>query len=100
MRTAASHGHIWLGRIIITLGIVNGGLGLKLADNSTYGPIVYAIFAAVAWLIYVVAIVIGERRKRNSSMGGPPKYDEAMALHSRDQSADDGQPQEFYGRRK
>lgn len=100
-RTAASHGHIWLGRILITLGIINGGLGLKLADNSTYGPIVYAVFAAVAWVSYVVAIVIGERRKKNSNLGGPPKYDEAMALHSRNESTDGPvPPQEYYGRRK
>jgi len=99
-RTMASHGHIWLGRIIITLGIINGGLGLKLADNSTYGPIVYAVFAVIAWLIYVAAIVIGERRKKRNNMGSPPKYDEAVALHSRNESEEPTAPQEFYGRRK
>ncbi|QDS73760.1 hypothetical protein FKW77_005149 [Venturia effusa] len=100
-RTAVSHGHIWIGRILITLGIINGGLGLKLADNSTYGPIVYAVFAAVAWATYVVAIVIGERRKARSNqhIGGPPKYDEAMALHSRNESGETTAPQEYYGRR-
>ncbi|TID24384.1 iron reductase domain protein [Venturia nashicola] len=98
-RTAASHGHIWLGRILITLGIINGGLGLKLADNSTYGPIVYGIFAAVAWVTYVVAIVIGERRKARSIQSRPPKYDEAMALRSRSESTDATAPQEYYGRR-
>jgi hypothetical protein len=71
-----------------------------LADNSTYGPIVYAIFAAVVWVIYVAAIVIGERRKKRNNMGSPPKYDEAVALHSRDESTDNATPQEFYGRRK
>jgi hypothetical protein len=32
-RTFWSHAHIWLGRIIITLGIINGGLGLDLANK-------------------------------------------------------------------
>jgi hypothetical protein len=32
-RTFWSHAHIWLGRIIITLGIINGGLGLDLAHK-------------------------------------------------------------------
>jgi len=33
-RMVWSYGHIWLGRIIITLGIINGGLGLQLAKRT------------------------------------------------------------------
>jgi hypothetical protein len=75
-RTAPSHGHIWLGRIIITLGMINGGLGFKLAANTKIGPIIYVIVAIVFYVGYIVAIVIGERR-RAKRLGMPPKYQES-----------------------
>ena len=52
VRTLWSHAHIWLGRTIILVGIVNGGLGLRLADNTTVGKIVYAVVAALMGLAY------------------------------------------------
>ena len=55
-RSLWSHAHIWLGRTIILVGIVNGGLGLRLADNTTAGKIVYAVVAAVMGLLYVASI--------------------------------------------
>ncbi|KAK3698926.1 hypothetical protein LTR37_016713 [Vermiconidia calcicola] len=36
-RVVWSHGRIWLGRIVITLGTINGGLGLELAKRVAYG---------------------------------------------------------------
>lgn len=36
-RTPLAPVHVWLGRILIVLGMVNGGLGLKLADNTHGG---------------------------------------------------------------
>ena len=32
-----SHLHIWIGRIVITLGMINGGLGLLIAGNASRG---------------------------------------------------------------
>jgi hypothetical protein len=79
-RTIWSYGHIWLGRIAVTLGIINGGLGLKLADgmgmSSRSGIIAYGVIAGVMWLAWVVASVIGERRKAVAK-GAPPKYTDA-----------------------
>jgi hypothetical protein len=79
-RTIWSYGHIWLGRIAVTLGIINGGLGLKLADgmgmSSRSGIITYGVIAGVMWLAWVVASVIGERRKAVAK-GAPPKYTDA-----------------------
>jgi hypothetical protein len=69
-----SHGHVWLGRTIITLGIINGGLGFMLANNTSYGPIVYGVVAGVFYLAYVVAVIIGERRRARAL---PPKYEES-----------------------
>lgn len=69
-RTLWSYGHIWLGRIAVSLGIVNGGLGLMLADtmnmSSKGGMVAYGIIAALMWLTWVAAMIIGERRRRDA----------------------------------
>ncbi|KAF2768073.1 hypothetical protein EJ03DRAFT_252354, partial [Teratosphaeria nubilosa] len=72
-RVIWSYGHIWLGRIIITLGIINGGLGLWLAQKThIYAPpsgaiIGYSVAAGVIWLIYMACAIIGEARRKPSS---------------------------------
>ena len=80
-RTLWSYAHIWLGRIAITLGIINGGLGLKLADSmnmsSKSGMIAYGVIAAFMWLAWVAASFIGERRRRIARRNAPPKYSES-----------------------
>ena len=45
--------HVWWGRIIITLGIINGGLGLMLSDNTTKGEIAYGEIAGGIWLTWI-----------------------------------------------
>lgn len=59
-RTIWSHAHIWLGRSAILLGIINGGLGLRLADNTVAGEIAYSVVAAIAGSVYIATIVYGE----------------------------------------
>jgi hypothetical protein len=71
-RTAFSHLHMWVGRLLITLGVINGGLGFLLAGNTSTGPIAYAVVAAVFYLTYIVLAVVSERRRA----AAPPKYDE------------------------
>ena len=41
--------HVWGGRAMVTLGIVNGGLGLQLAGSSNTFKIAYSVVAAVVW---------------------------------------------------
>lgn len=76
-RTLWSYTHLWLGRIVITLGMINGGLGFELADTmnmgSRTGMIVYAVVAGVIWLAMVAAALLGERRRRAANAGRPPK---------------------------
>lgn len=66
-RTFYSHAHLWLGRIAVTLGIINGGLGLKLAEASQGLIIAYSIVSAFAWLMWVMTAVLGEMRRRDKS---------------------------------
>lgn len=77
-RTLWSYVHIWLGRIAVTLGIINGGLGLQWADSmnmsSKGGIIAYAVIAVIIWLAWIAAIIIGERRRARKLADAPPKY--------------------------
>ena len=52
-RNIFSYGHIWLGRCVIILGIINGGLGLQLAGDSTGGKIAYGVASGVIFLLYL-----------------------------------------------
>ncbi|KAH7407039.1 hypothetical protein DE146DRAFT_417674 [Phaeosphaeria sp. MPI-PUGE-AT-0046c] len=93
-RTVWSYGHLWLGRIVITLGIINGGLGMLMASDApaflafrpTRGQIIaYGIVAGIMWLAWVAAAIVGERRRQETHMaakaveiessdGSPPPY--------------------------
>lgn len=50
--------HRWLGRSLIALAIINGGLGLKLAQNTKGGEIAYGIVAGIVGSVYLTLLVI------------------------------------------
>nr|XP_036585690.1 uncharacterized protein CTRU02_04551 [Colletotrichum truncatum]KAF6795741.1 integral membrane protein [Colletotrichum truncatum] len=62
-RGIVSHIHIWYGRALIVLGIINGGLGLKLANTPNKFVIAYAVVAAILGLIWIGTAVWGETRR-------------------------------------
>lgn len=52
-RGLISYVHIWWGRILMVLGVINGGLGLQLA-NEEDGPIIaYSVISGVVFLGYL-----------------------------------------------
>ncbi|KAI9820422.1 MAG: hypothetical protein M1832_003755 [Thelocarpon impressellum] len=55
-KSALSHVHVWFGRILLVLGIINGGLGLQLANNSRNGEIAYGVVAGVVGVVYIVVV--------------------------------------------
>jgi len=66
-----SYIHLGIGRLAITLGIINGGFGLQLAGNASKGQIAaYSVVAVVMWLLWVGAALFGEirRRRRDPAM--------------------------------
>lgn len=65
-RTLWSTTHVWWGRTILTLGIINGGLGLMLSGNTVKGEIAYGVVAGVMWLIWMAVAVWGHLRSRGS----------------------------------
>jgi len=60
-RSAWAPLHVWYGRALLLLGILNGGLGLQLASGSPAysraGMIAYSVLAAVAGLALLGLIV-------------------------------------------
>ena len=72
-RTGWSYAHVWVGRGAVTLGIVNGGLGLRLAwqrgFTTRWGLVVYGVVAGVMLVVWVAAMVVGERKRAREITG-------------------------------
>lgn len=65
---AFGYAHRWLGRAIITLGIINGGLGLLLSGDGTRGQyIAYGVVAAIIWVAFVANAIMFELRGSKNS---------------------------------
>ncbi|KAG6020418.1 hypothetical protein E4U19_006369 [Claviceps sp. Clav32 group G5] len=62
-----SHFHIWFGRALMILGIVNGGLGLQATNQSTRFIIAYSVLAAVVSIIYTTSLTVGIYNRRNQT---------------------------------
>lgn len=94
-RTGFGRLHLWIGRILITLAMLNGGFGFRLASKSPYPPaksakIAYAVVAALMWLLYIVIVSVFETRRAAGNRGSgtqeeryalkrgePPTYEES-----------------------
>lgn len=64
-RSAFGIAHRWLGRTLILLGIVNGGLGWYIAGNtSAYIP--YGVVAGIVFLIYISVLIFASFRSGRS----------------------------------
>ncbi|KAG5974429.1 hypothetical protein E4U55_008215 [Claviceps digitariae] len=66
-RGLVSYFHIWFGRALMILGIVNGGLGLQAANQSNAFIIAYSVLAGVVAIVYTASSAVGvsKRRKQN-----------------------------------
>jgi low temperature requirement protein LtrA len=69
-RQVWSYMHLTIGRVGITLGIINGGLGLYISNASAYYTRVYAIVAAVMWALWMVVAIWAEIRRLKKSRQG------------------------------
>ncbi|KAK2612407.1 hypothetical protein QQS21_001511 [Conoideocrella luteorostrata] len=65
-RGVVSHIHIWYGRMLMILGIVNGGLGLHYANESANFIIAYAVVAGVVAILYASSITLGVSKRRKA----------------------------------
>ena len=84
--------HIWMGRLLITLGMINGGLGLLLSGNSTRGEqIAYGVIAGVIWVSWIF-IVIAIPVKRGEEVPGTINHKKRSSYES-DRTAVDTSPE-------
>ncbi|CEL09328.1 hypothetical protein ASPCAL12466 [Aspergillus calidoustus] len=80
-KTSYAYIHRWLGRILILLGIVNGGLGFMLVGigepgSPTSAVVIYSVLAGVVVLIYIAVLAIRPAvaaRKVSQSAGNNPQ---------------------------
>lgn len=76
-RTAVSHSHIWTGRTVIVLGMVNAVLGFSLA-GYTPETIGIAVIAIVVLAITLAIVYFGARRSKRSAV--PPASSEPSTI--------------------
>jgi hypothetical protein len=70
-RTILTRLHIWIGRTLILLGVVNGGLGLRLAATTPFNTpsvtrkveIAYGVLAGLMFLLYAGVSLVFEWRR-------------------------------------
>lgn len=59
-----AHVHIWFGRLLLTAGIIQGGLGFAFSASLPYATvdwaprIVYGVLAVVVWILYVSFAIV------------------------------------------
>jgi len=64
-----SHVHTWLGRIIVLVGIINGGLGLQYSDASNSAEIGYAVAAVLVVAVWTGVIELWHSKEEKERLG-------------------------------
>ena len=95
-RTSFGRIHIWLGRSLILMGTVNGGLGIRLAGKSplqsssttTKAATAYGVVAGAMFALYFILVVLFEirRRRRAHSRTTAPQQTQLEKLPTYDES--------------
>jgi hypothetical protein len=78
-RGSVSYFHIWWGRLLLAMGVINGGLGLLLANERNSLVTAYAVVAGVVYGVYILgklAIFFGRKRKNTvqKAPSTPPQH--------------------------
>ncbi|KAJ2906750.1 hypothetical protein MKZ38_010741 [Zalerion maritima] len=60
-RTSVSYAHMWIGIPLITVGIVNGFLGLRLAEKGTSLQIAYGVVTILIWIAWMAVSIFSSR---------------------------------------
>jgi hypothetical protein len=78
-RGLISYVHVWWGRVLMVLGVVNGGLGLELARESNGYIIAYGVVSGLIFLAYFGFKAFSFFRASKAPIGGA----EAKRVNSR-----------------
>ncbi|KAJ4175768.1 hypothetical protein NW759_017113 [Fusarium solani] len=79
-RGVISHVHIWLGRILMIISIINGGLGLQLASSPRGYIIAYSVVAGIAALLYIAGAFVSGLRKTTRAKQISPQMTQDQQL--------------------
>ncbi|KAL8715051.1 MAG: hypothetical protein Q9220_001008 [cf. Caloplaca sp. 1 TL-2023] len=75
-RTIPGYVHAWLGRAVLTLGMINGGLGLKICrDDTRSEQIAYGVLAGIIWCVWMGVSVWSEVKR---ARGGGAKQESSL----------------------
>ena len=58
--------HVWLGRVLVSAGLIDGVLGLTLAGKGAGVIVAYCIVAGGVWIIWIVVLVCASKRQKSS----------------------------------
>lgn len=53
VRDYKRHIHVWGGRVILVLGFINGGTGLRLSKAGNAGYIAYGVISGAIGILYI-----------------------------------------------
>lgn len=68
-KTFIGAAHVYIGRLLILLGIINGGIGLLWGRTSSRAQnIAYGVVCAVVWVVYILMSLGYEVRRENRSV--------------------------------
>jgi len=62
-----SHLHLWNGRVMVPLGIVNGGLGLHIAGATKGIKAAYGAVAGVLGGLWILVAIFSEVKRRRAA---------------------------------
>jgi len=73
-RGPVSYAHIWIGRILLLLGVINGGVGLQMVGEKKSFIIAYAVVAVILFAAWIAV--------KAFRFFGPNKEDKHEQLNS------------------
>ena len=59
-----THVHVWLGRVLVTLGLIDGVLGWLLAGKKAGTIVAYCIVAGGVWVSWIAVVVCAAKRRK------------------------------------
>lgn len=65
-----SYGHLWWGRSLMVLGVINGGLGMQLSHSANSYVVAYSVVAVVMYVLYAGVKTVSFIRRRNQNGAG------------------------------
>ncbi|KAL0943057.1 uncharacterized protein CTRU02_200943 [Colletotrichum truncatum] len=77
-----SYLHLFIGRLLIPLGIINGGLGLYISNSPKEFKIAYAVLAAVLGVSWILIAAVSEFRRGRQARTVVVEEDKRHVPHS------------------